>query len=201
MHFFALSVTTSLKIPGAVIPRRVFTRPGPFASFGAVQNFSRFRSEADVTTASLIQTQRSARPSRALPSLADRNALAVSGRKRWRVVRTGRGVPSCGVLFGSGGLEERSHAGLQQKMIAGARGEQRPRQLFGTGSVMSRAAPHSPNSPDLPRLAERPRAPRCTSVAAPSAYFGELISADAAVGLVCRAAGEQPTDCRRCCGH
>jgi hypothetical protein len=26
--FFALSVTTSLKIPGAVIPRRVFTRPG-----------------------------------------------------------------------------------------------------------------------------------------------------------------------------
>ena len=29
MHFFALSVTTSLKIPGAVIPRRVFTRPGP----------------------------------------------------------------------------------------------------------------------------------------------------------------------------
>jgi hypothetical protein len=29
--FFALSVTTSLKIPGAVIPRRVFTRPGPFS--------------------------------------------------------------------------------------------------------------------------------------------------------------------------
>src|SRR4029077_4574503 len=29
--FFALSVTTSLKIPGAVIPRRVFTRPGPSA--------------------------------------------------------------------------------------------------------------------------------------------------------------------------
>jgi hypothetical protein len=26
--YFALSVTTSLKIPGAVIPRRVFTRPG-----------------------------------------------------------------------------------------------------------------------------------------------------------------------------
>ena len=31
MHFFALSVTTSLKIPGAVIPRRLFTRPGPKA--------------------------------------------------------------------------------------------------------------------------------------------------------------------------
>jgi hypothetical protein len=28
LHIFALSVTTSLKIPGAVIPRRVFTRPG-----------------------------------------------------------------------------------------------------------------------------------------------------------------------------
>jgi hypothetical protein len=26
LHFFALSVTTSLKIPGAVIPRRVFTQ-------------------------------------------------------------------------------------------------------------------------------------------------------------------------------
>jgi hypothetical protein len=32
LHFFALSVTTSLKIPGAVIPRRVFTRPGSFAT-------------------------------------------------------------------------------------------------------------------------------------------------------------------------
>jgi hypothetical protein len=32
LHFFALSVTTSLKIPGAVIPRRVFTRPGPKAA-------------------------------------------------------------------------------------------------------------------------------------------------------------------------
>jgi hypothetical protein len=31
LHFFALSVATSLKIPGAVIPRRVFTRPGPNA--------------------------------------------------------------------------------------------------------------------------------------------------------------------------
>ena len=31
MHFFALSVTASLKIPGAVIPRRLFTRPGPKA--------------------------------------------------------------------------------------------------------------------------------------------------------------------------
>jgi hypothetical protein len=29
LRFFALSVTTSLKIPGAVIPRRVFTQPGP----------------------------------------------------------------------------------------------------------------------------------------------------------------------------
>jgi hypothetical protein len=28
LHIFALSVTTSLKIPGAVIPRRVFTRLG-----------------------------------------------------------------------------------------------------------------------------------------------------------------------------
>jgi hypothetical protein len=28
LHIFALSVTTSLKIPGAVIPGRVFTRPG-----------------------------------------------------------------------------------------------------------------------------------------------------------------------------
>jgi hypothetical protein len=27
--FFALSVTTSLKIPGAVIPRNVFTQPRP----------------------------------------------------------------------------------------------------------------------------------------------------------------------------
>jgi prolyl-tRNA editing enzyme YbaK/EbsC (Cys-tRNA(Pro) deacylase) len=34
LHFFALSVTTSLKIPGAVIPRRVFTRPGPSAAIG-----------------------------------------------------------------------------------------------------------------------------------------------------------------------
>ena len=34
MHFFALSVTTSLKIPGAVIPRRVFTRPGTLAYGG-----------------------------------------------------------------------------------------------------------------------------------------------------------------------
>ena len=32
MHFFALRVTTSLKIPGAVIPRRVFTRSGPETS-------------------------------------------------------------------------------------------------------------------------------------------------------------------------
>ena len=32
MHFFALSVITSLKIPGAVIPRRVFTRPGSIAT-------------------------------------------------------------------------------------------------------------------------------------------------------------------------
>jgi hypothetical protein len=31
LHIFALSVTTSLKIPGAVIPRRVFTRPGTIA--------------------------------------------------------------------------------------------------------------------------------------------------------------------------
>ena len=30
--FFSLSVTTSLKIPGAVIPRRVFTQPGSFAT-------------------------------------------------------------------------------------------------------------------------------------------------------------------------
>jgi hypothetical protein len=29
--FFAMSVTTSLKIPGAVIPRRVFTQPGSLA--------------------------------------------------------------------------------------------------------------------------------------------------------------------------
>jgi len=29
LHFSALSVTTSLKIPGAVISRRVFTRPEP----------------------------------------------------------------------------------------------------------------------------------------------------------------------------
>jgi hypothetical protein len=32
LHYFALSVTTSLKIPGAVIPRRVFTRPGSIAT-------------------------------------------------------------------------------------------------------------------------------------------------------------------------
>ena len=32
MHFFGLSVTTSLKIAGAVIPCRVFTRPGPEAA-------------------------------------------------------------------------------------------------------------------------------------------------------------------------
>src|SRR5260221_14241876 len=31
LRFFALSVTTSLKILGAVIPRRVFTQPGPKA--------------------------------------------------------------------------------------------------------------------------------------------------------------------------
>jgi hypothetical protein len=35
LHFFALSVTTSVEIPGAVIPRRVFTRAG---SFSDVQN-------------------------------------------------------------------------------------------------------------------------------------------------------------------
>ena len=33
--FFALSVTTSLKIPGAVIPRRVFTRPGSLSDMAA----------------------------------------------------------------------------------------------------------------------------------------------------------------------
>ena len=41
MHFFALSVTTSLKIPGAVIPRRVFTRPGPEAAVAALQRYVR----------------------------------------------------------------------------------------------------------------------------------------------------------------
>ena len=32
LRFFALSVTTSLKIPGAVIPRSVFTQPRPTAA-------------------------------------------------------------------------------------------------------------------------------------------------------------------------
>jgi hypothetical protein len=33
--FFALNVTTSLKIPGAVIPRNVFTQPGPPEDMGS----------------------------------------------------------------------------------------------------------------------------------------------------------------------
>ena len=33
MRFFALRVTVEPKIPGAVIPRRVFTQPGSFTSF------------------------------------------------------------------------------------------------------------------------------------------------------------------------
>jgi hypothetical protein len=32
LHFFAVNLTTSLKIPGAVIPRNVFTQPGSQAS-------------------------------------------------------------------------------------------------------------------------------------------------------------------------
>src|SRR5260370_23734669 len=41
LRFFALSATTSLKILGAVIPRRVFTQPGPkAASIGPPRNAS-----------------------------------------------------------------------------------------------------------------------------------------------------------------
>ena len=37
MHFFALRVTVEPKIPGTVIPRRVFTQPGSFATWSCQQ--------------------------------------------------------------------------------------------------------------------------------------------------------------------
>jgi hypothetical protein len=37
LRFFALSVITSLKIPGAIILRRVFTQPGPIRETSARQ--------------------------------------------------------------------------------------------------------------------------------------------------------------------
>ena len=43
--FFALSVATSLKIPGAVIPRRVFTRPGSSSTFRASARNVRYASD------------------------------------------------------------------------------------------------------------------------------------------------------------
>jgi hypothetical protein len=46
LHFFALSVTTSLKIPGAVIPRRVFTRPGHFSDMANAMTNVRFEGES-----------------------------------------------------------------------------------------------------------------------------------------------------------
>ena len=46
MHFFALSVTTSLKIPGTVILRRVFTRPGPKADLAQCPLSGRFRRQS-----------------------------------------------------------------------------------------------------------------------------------------------------------
>jgi hypothetical protein len=56
LHFFALSVTTSLKIPGAVIPRRVFTRPGSLSTESARAARCRlYPSEADIRTAGVYE--------------------------------------------------------------------------------------------------------------------------------------------------
>jgi hypothetical protein len=47
LHIFALSVTTSLKIPGAVIPRRVFTRPGSQTELPFLNCDVRFTPDSD----------------------------------------------------------------------------------------------------------------------------------------------------------
>jgi hypothetical protein len=39
LHFFAVNLTTSLKIPGAVIPRKVFTQPGSKPEITAAQHW------------------------------------------------------------------------------------------------------------------------------------------------------------------
>jgi hypothetical protein len=57
--FFALSVTTSLKIPGAVIPRRVFTRPGAVANPRLLELSSQIAACAFVTRSSLLRPNRS----------------------------------------------------------------------------------------------------------------------------------------------
>jgi hypothetical protein len=67
LHFFALSVTPSLKIPGAVIPRRVFTQPGPEAAIRPVTELSR-----------ALQCTRPQIASRRLTSSMTSSAVAIS---------------------------------------------------------------------------------------------------------------------------